>query len=134
MSFSRAVESILSRQVLSCPPSATVSEAAFAMCREHCGAIIVMGEDGRPVGVWTESDAVRLDLQQSDVAATLVAAVMSSPVRTIAANASIQEVTALLHQQRMRHLVVTEPGNDRVIGVVSTTDIVINQEAEFFCA
>ncbi|GHD81993.1 EAL domain-containing protein [Vogesella fluminis] len=132
MSFSRAVESILSRQVLSCPPSATVSEAAFAMCREHCGAIIVMGEDGRPVGVWTESDAVRLDLQQSDVAATLVAAVMSSPVRTIAANASIQEVTALLHQQRMRHLVVTEPGNDRVIGVVSTTDIVINQEAEFF--
>ncbi|WP_374496727.1 EAL domain-containing protein [Vogesella indigofera] len=132
MSFSRSVESILSRQVLSCLPTATVSEAAFAMCRERCGAIIVMDESGQPVGVWTESDAVRLDLQQPGVAATPVAAVMSSPVRTIAANATIQEVTALLHKQRMRHLVVTEPGGDRVMGVVSTTDIVINQEAEFF--
>lgn len=132
MSFSRSVESVLSRNILSCPPATTVSEAAKIMCREHCGAIVVMDEAGQAVGIWTESDAVRLDLYQAQTAATTLAQVMSSPVITIEANASLQEATALLHQRKMRHLVVTEPDSHRVVGVISTTDIVVNQESEFF--
>ena len=132
MSFSRPIESILSRQVLSCPPETPVSEAALAMCHEHCGAIVVMGADRKPIGIWTETDAVKLDLQNSDVADTPLSAVMSTPVKTISVCANMQQATELLHQYKIRHLVVLAPDGHGVVGVISVTDIVINQEAEFF--
>lgn len=132
MTFSHAVESIISRNVLTCPPDMPVSEAAKAMCQAHCGSIIIVDEHGEALGIWTESDVVRLDLFHPEVARCPVRSFMSAPVLSIPADMSIQDATAYMHQHGVRHLQVLDPATDKRLGVVSVTDIVVNQDAELF--
>ncbi|MFC3533551.1 EAL domain-containing protein [Vogesella facilis] len=132
MTFPHAVESIISRNVLTCAPDTPVSEAAQAMCRAHCGSIVVVDAQGHPLGIWTESDVVKLDLFHPQVAQCPVRQFMSSPVLSIPADMSVQEATAHMHDNKVRHLLVTSPVSNRLLGLVSATDIVVNQDAEFF--
>ncbi|SCK30250.1 EAL domain-containing protein [Vogesella sp. LIG4] len=127
-----AVESIVSRNVLTCAPDTPVSEAAQAMCHARCGSIVVVDGSGGPLGIWTESDVVKLDLFHPDVAQCAVRGFMTSPVLSIPADASIQDAAACMHENKVRHLIVTDPRTGKLLGMVSATDIVINQDAEFF--
>ena len=132
MTFTHAVESIISRNVLTCAPDTPVSEAAQAMHRAHCGSIVVVDASGKALGIWTETDVVKLDLFHPDVAQCPIRGFMSSPVLAIPADHSIQDATACMHENKVRHLVVTDPASGKLLGMVSVTDIVVNQDAEFF--
>ena len=57
MSVDFPVERIMKRDLLECAPSMSVREASKRMCEAGCGSIVVVDE-GRPVGIWTESDAL----------------------------------------------------------------------------
>ena len=122
------------RSILECSPDTSVVEAARRMHEAHCGSIIVV-ENGRVVGIWTEYDVLRLDLSASaSLMATLespVAKYMTTPVKTIGENDSIQNLTFRLERERIRHLLVIDAAGNRV-GVVSQSDVVNNQGIEFF--
>jgi diguanylate cyclase (GGDEF)-like protein/PAS domain S-box-containing protein len=118
------------RSILECAPDTSVVEAARRMHEAHCGSIIVV-DNGRVVGIWTEYDVLRLDLS---VIATLdlpVAQFMTKPVKTIGESESIQSLTFRLERERIRHLLVIDQAGNRV-GVVSQSDVVNNQGIEFF--
>ena len=54
----RPIRSIIEEQeVISCPSETTVSEAALLMKRHEIGALMVV-DDGKLVGVFTERDAL----------------------------------------------------------------------------
>lgn len=131
MSLSHTVESIVSRNVLCCPPSMTVAAAAQAMCEALCGSIVVVDESGAPVGIWTETDAIKLDLRQPDSANLVMAEVMSAPVLGVALDCSLPDATRMLMEHNVRHLIVRD-GDERMVGVLSATDILLNQDAELF--
>lgn len=131
MSLSHTVESIVSRNVLCCPPTMTVAAAAQAMCEALCGSIVVVDESGTPVGIWTETDAIKLDLRQPDSANLVMAEVMSAPVLGVALDCSLPDATRMLMEHNVRHLIVRD-GNERMVGVLSATDILLNQDAELF--
>ena len=124
------VGSISRRDVLECFPQTSIKEAARKMRDFHCGSIIVV-EDGKPIGIWTESDALRTgfgDVQNLDAP---ISEVMSSPLKTIHSETLLEKAGLLFNRYGFRHLLVVDDA-DRAFGIVSQTDIILHSQAEHF--
>ncbi|WP_231505745.1 EAL domain-containing protein [Guyparkeria halophila] len=121
------------REVLTCPPDTPVFEAAGLMRAAGVSSIVVTDADG-PVGIWTEHDALALDLSSSSVFDRPVRTVMSSPVRSIPSTATLTDAAHLFRERHIRHLLVGEGGDGQAAlrGIISLTDVVLNQGIEHY--
>jgi diguanylate cyclase (GGDEF)-like protein/PAS domain S-box-containing protein len=126
----RSVGQLVSGHLLSCPPDTTVSEAACLMRASHCSSIVIV-EDGLPVGIWTERDALTIDLARPRVFDQPISAVMTQPVQVIDGNASVSAAGGRLGRENIRHLLVVN-GDGTPIGMLSQTDVVRNHGAEHY--
>ncbi len=125
-----AIERIVHKRILSCPPDTAVVEAARRMNQSGCGSIIVM-EDGRPVGIWTEHDALRVDVADPAALHRPLSEVMSAPVKTIDSQISIGDAGMRFKIEGVRHFVVTG-ADGQPIGVLSQTDVILRHGVEHF--
>jgi CBS domain-containing protein len=108
--------------VRSIEPNVTVFDALQQMAEHRIGALLVM-ESGKPVGLFSERDYARkLALRGLRSRETTVSAIMSSPVLTISADASVQEALSVMTERFVRHLPVVDGSG--VIGMVSIGDLV----------
>lgn len=114
--------------VASVGPDATVLDAANLMNERRIGALCVV--DGETlVGVFTERDILtRVVSAKRDPARTKVEDVMTVPVTTCGPKGSTADCAAVMSHKRVRHLPVVE--NDRLVGMVSTGDLMAAQVAE----
>lgn len=113
---------IAGRRLISTHPRATVQEVGEQMLAEGVGALVVL--DGSTlVGILSERDIVRrVVAQKRDPATTLVAEVMTSPVKTVTESVSTHTSLELMHKGGFRHLpLVDEKGT--VIGMLSVRDL-----------
>ncbi len=124
----RTVGAIATLALLSCDPDTPVCEAARTMAEQHHSSIIVI-ENGRAVGIWTERDALRIDFSRTESFDRPIRDVMTSPVRSIAASASVGEAGLLFRNERVRHLLVVD-GEGAPVGMLSQTDVVVNHGVE----
>jgi diguanylate cyclase (GGDEF)-like protein/PAS domain S-box-containing protein len=121
---------IVRADILECPPDTPLHEAARRMSEARVSSIVVVNGD-EAVGIWTERDALRVDFSDAASFNLPIRAAMSSPVRTIARAVTLQELSLRLREEHLRHyLVVDEAG--RRCGVVSQTDVVMNQGIEHY--
>jgi len=105
------------RKVLKASPATTVSEAALLMANKNVGAVMVI-ENGRLVGIFTERDAVfRVMARGLDARATRLADVMTSAPHTVDPDKPFGYALTLMHENGFRHLPVIE--NGKPIGIVS---------------
>ncbi|KVF79143.1 diguanylate cyclase [Burkholderia sp. FL-7-2-10-S1-D7] len=127
-SYDVPIARLVARQILSCAPATPVREVARRMFAEHCSSIVVM-QDGQVVGIWTEHDALSAgdDPRELD---RPVGEVMSHPVLTLEASTPLGEAAMKFTQSGVRHFVVVRDG--AAIGVLTQTDVVVNQGPEFF--
>ena len=124
------VEQVAQERVLHCTPETPVYEAARQMAEKRCSSILVE-QDGIPVGIWTERDALAIDFGNAAALERPIREVMSQPVRTIAVGTGLKEVAHRFRQEGIRHyLVVDEAG--RRCGVVSQSDLVANHGIEHY--
>ena len=108
--------------VVSIAPEAPVLDAIRRMADHGIGSVLVM-RGGALVGIVSERDYARkVALQGRASATTPVSDIMSSPVKTVAPDASVHECMQMMTEGRIRHLAVLD--GDRVIGVVSIGDLV----------
>lgn len=109
------------RQVYTTRKSVTVYEAVREMNRKRVGALVVTDEQ-RPVGIFTERDVMRRIVDEDrDPALTRVVEVMTPDPLTITAELSVDDAMALMTQRRFRHLPVMDQGT--LIGIVSIGDL-----------
>lgn len=110
------------RGVLSIEPEEPVLEAIQQMAEHHVGALLVMrGEE--LLGIVSERDYARkVVLLGRSSAETPIWQIMSSPVVTIAEEATVQDCMALMTDRRIRHLPVMRGSS--VVGVLSIGDLV----------
>ena len=128
--FDRPVRSVIRRRnVLEAPPETTVRRAAALMAKRNVGAVMVI-EDGRLAGIFTERDVVvRVVARGLDPAATRLADVMTRKPRTIGPNTTFGRAILLMHDHGFRHLPVVENGVP--IGIVSARSAMDPELEEF---
>ncbi|MFP4427454.1 MAG: CBS domain-containing protein, partial [Spirochaetaceae bacterium] len=109
--------------VVSVSRETSVREVLRLMEKENIGAVLVLDEKGHAEGIFSERDYARKmpDCSLSRVD-TAVKEVMSSRVKAIAPNNTIEEAMAIMTQGRIRHLPVVE--NGELLGLVSIGDVV----------
>ncbi len=130
MSYDLPIERIIQHDLLSCPPDTVISAAAHAMSEAHCSSILVM-EQGRALGIWTERDALEIDFSDPAALAVPISSVMSAPVKTLPHLTSVGEAAMRFKQDGVRHYLVVD-GQGRQLGIVTQSDVVLNQGMEYY--
>lgn len=117
----RPIRTIIEQQEpVTAPAQTTVSEAARLMKERRVGAVLVV-EDGKLVGVFTERDAVfRVIAEGRDPQTTELSVVMTPNPRTIHPDQPFAHALHMMHEGGFRHVPVVEEGQP--IGMVSTRD------------
>ena len=101
---------------------ATVFEALSLMAEKGIGALVVV-ENGRPAGLFSERDYARnIILKGRTSRDTKVADAMSSPVVVAKPEQSVEECMAIMTEKRVRHLPVMQ--NGQLVGIISIGDLV----------
>lgn len=121
---------IARRKVLECSPDTPLQEAARLMCERQVSSILIM-EQNQVLGIWTERDTLKLSLDQPEQLQAPISNMMSSPVKTVPASLNLQELAVRFQEERIRHYIVVDEQGQRV-GVVSQSDVVINQGIEHY--
>ncbi|MCG9078455.1 CBS domain-containing protein, partial [Laribacter hongkongensis] len=129
--YQKTIESLVSPRLVTCTPDTPVHEAARQMREALCGSIIVLDGQGQPAGIWTEADVLKLDLHDPDGLRVPISSVMSSPVKTLPVDTPFHEAAIRFRHEGIRHYLVIDQQN-QPRGILSQTDIVLNQGAEFF--
>lgn len=118
--FSHKVKEVMDRKKLvKASPGTTVQKAAKLMATKGVGALLVVDEAKKLVGIFTERDALfRVTAPGLDPKATILAEVMSTAPRTISPEALFGEALYIMWQQGFRHLPVLEAGLP--VGIISS--------------
>lgn len=117
------------KRLLIAPPETSVREAARLMARRKVGAVMVV-QDGRLVGIFTERDAVyRVVAKARDAATTPLSEVMTPAPKTVDPDDSFGYALLMMHEHGFRHAPVTESG--RPVGIVSAR-MALDPELEEF--
>jgi len=117
------VREVMSSPVVTVREGQSVVEAAEVMSDNKIGAIIVESEDGQPIGIVTERDLVYRVLAKDTVPREIpVKEVMSSPLRTVDPDATLEDAMAVMNKANIRRLGVIYKGN--LEGMISYKDII----------
>lgn len=124
------VRDIMIDAPLDCAPETPIAEAAHKMAARRVSSILV--RDGEEVvGIWTEHDALAHDLDDANAFDTPISEVMSAPVATIDADATVNDAALRFKQQGLRHFVVVD-GDGNATGLVTQSDVVFSHGVEWF--
>lgn len=116
---------IMSRDVRACNAGHTLARAAQLMWDHDIGAVPVVDDNGRIVGIITDRDACMAAYTRGQpLAEILVADAMSTDVVTCRDNATDDEVARLMASAKVRRIPVTDASR-RVIGIVSLNDLAL---------
>ncbi len=128
--FDRPVRSVMERRkILKAAPETLVSKAAELMAAKNVGAIMVI-EDDRLVGIFTERDVVfRVVARGLDAQATRLADVMTRAPHTVDPNKSFGYALLVMQENGFRHLPVMQDG--KPIGIVSSRSAMDPELEEF---
>lgn len=116
------VRDVMTENPACCAPETSLRGAAKLMSEMDCGEIPVLDDSGRPVGVVTDRDIACRGVAEAKPADTAVREVMSSPVVTIAPDATLEECCEVLEQNQIRRVPVVD-GDGKCCGMVSQADI-----------
>lgn len=128
--FSQRIRSVMKKKsVLTAPPDTTVSKAAKLMARKNVGAVMVVEEE-KLVGIFTERDAVfRVMAQGRDAKATRLSEVMTLEPQTVDPDKTFGFAMLIMQENGFRHVPVIE--NGKPIGIVSARNALDPELEEF---
>ena len=128
-SAATTLHDIMTHEVRSLPPQATLLDAARLMADERISSLIVM-LDGEALGIVTESNILRA-LHARYPGETRLDAIMSQPLVMASPHLDLLSARKLLESHGIRHLVVA--GNSgQVAGIVSDTDFRMHLDTAAF--
>ena len=111
------VADLMVKDVLTVEPSDTIGEAAEKMNASNVGAVVVMEDMVRIVGIVTERDLLRAVASRARAAEARVRQWMTPNPVTIDPDLTIEEAAKIMFDNNFRHLPVVKDG--RALGIVS---------------
>ncbi|MBK9051421.1 MAG: CBS domain-containing protein [Chloroflexi bacterium] len=107
--------------VITITPEKTLKDAAALLTQHTIGAVVVVNEAGKVVGILSERDIIRTITHHEQPLSQTVNEVMTKRVITGTPEDDIYSVAHVMTENRFRHLPIMEDG--QLIGMVSIGDI-----------
>lgn len=128
--FSQRIRSVMEqKKLVTTAPETTVAQAAKLMVKRNVGAVMIV-EDERLIGIFTERDAVfRVIAKGRDTQTTTLAEVMTKSPRTVEPERTFGYGLLMMHENGFRHLPVIE--NGKPIGIISARNALDPDMEEF---
>ena len=127
----KQLKEILTAKVINVSPSTPVSQAIRIMRTENISCLVIL-EEKKPIGIFTESNVLQYAIQQGvDSYDCEIRKLMSSPVLTANRNIDIYAAYNLFEANKIRHLVIVDHEN-QAVGVLTQSDIIECLGYEYF--
>jgi CBS domain-containing protein len=111
------------RDVITTQPDRTLAEVAEVLVAKKIGAVVVVDDQGRLIGLLSERDIVRVLAEHgAAVFNDAVSVHMTTEVIATSEDESIYAVMEKMTKQRSRHLLVIR--DEKLVGLVSIGDMV----------
>src|SRR5512143_3223669 len=116
--MTKLVSDLMHRGLITCGKETSLGQVAVLLTQHHVHALVVVDRDRRPIGLmsdidllageWLSADSESLAAMRKLTAGDL----MSYPIITIDAGASLQEAAQLMIEKDVSRLIVTEKDNE----------------------
>ncbi|GAA0971691.1 CBS domain-containing protein [Acrocarpospora macrocephala] len=137
--MSMEVRHVMGRVAIAVAQDAGFGEIVSAMQRFKVGAVTVIDQDRRPVGVVSEDDLLLKEAgpprhslgaltparraDQRKAAGVTAVQLMSSPAIVVTPATSVRAAARLMHENRVKQLPVIDPVTGRVCGTLHQSDL-----------
>jgi CBS domain-containing protein len=117
------IEALVSRAALCVKPTDTLRQAAVAMMERGVGSAVVVA-DGKPTGIITDRDALRVIARGDDIETLRVADCVKRTLKPVLGTLGLAEAARIMRETGFRQLVVVDDDGD-LEGVFSMRDLVV---------
>jgi CBS domain-containing protein len=114
---------LVTRAVLTVEASDTLRDACVWMIERGVGSAVVMKE-GRPSGIVTDRDALRVIARGADTDMITVGECVGKGVKTVSPSLDLVDAARVMRDKGFRHLVVVDDDGG-LMGVFSMRDLVV---------
>ena len=122
--YSKPLQDMLNRDVITISPTAPVSEAAYLMMREEIGSLVVVDNQMHPVGIVTDRDLVVYAVAEGkNPDDAIVEEVMTKDVVYVEEETNILDILSTMSEYSIRRMPVTK--NGRLTGIISVDDLIV---------
>lgn len=119
---------LMSRSVVTCRMDDNLAEVAALMWAERCGALPVLGANGRLASMITDRDvAIALGTRNLRASDVLVHQVVLSRVFTCAEHDEMERALSIMVAQNVRRLPVID-GEAALVGILSIDDFLLHTQ------
>jgi CBS domain-containing protein len=116
-----SVASIMTKQVKTIDSLEPLFECIKIMNEAKIGSIVVT-ENGKPVGIFTERDLVKKMAQRLESLGYVMKQVMSCPLVTISQSATVWDALILMGRKDIRRLPVVD--DKKLVGIITERDVI----------
>jgi len=115
------VKDIMSANVVTMPPDASVFEVSKSMSEMDISSVIIIDKE-RPVGIITEADIVRRVIaEEKDTKTTTAAEIMTSPIIHVEPGTGLTDAMRVMAKSNIRRVAVLK--NNSLAGIITSRDI-----------
>lgn len=116
------VKAAANKDIISLAKDLSVKSAIKLMVRKNVGSIVIIDEEsGSPVGIVTERDILKSIAYGKTKTDSRIEEIMSKPLITIEANATLGEAAEIMIKRKIRRLLVKQ--NEKIIGIITQRDL-----------
>jgi CBS domain-containing protein len=117
------IREVMTESVVTAPPHCSVREVAELMRERNVGSVVLVAEDGQPVGLVTDRDLTVSILADGRDPGDPASAYASTPVVTAAPGMNVEEAAELMIRHAIRRLPILD--GERLLGIVTLDDLVV---------
>ncbi len=119
------VAEVMTPEVVTIEPSASIADAAKRMIQEEKGPLPVV-EGDRPVGMVTDRDIIaRVVAEERDPGSLTVGDIATRELVTIGSDQDVGEAAGLMDEHQLDRLLVVE--GERLVGIISEADLRLDE-------
>ncbi|MCU7937391.1 MAG: PAS domain S-box protein, partial [Candidatus Thiodiazotropha sp. (ex Dulcina madagascariensis)] len=112
------------------PPDTTMDVVLASMEKYKISCIVATDKEQRPVGIFTEQDAICLMAGERPISELTISDVMSSSLLTARGELGFHDAYRMMTERSYRHLLVVDEA-ERLIGLVSEADFLHHMGMEY---
>lgn len=117
------VEDYMTIDMVTINQKRSVLDVAKRMVERNISSVALTDDKDRIAGILTERDIVKAVTNGVAPKGVAASALMTHPVVSIGSDSPIEDAARMMALKKIRHLMVKDPSNQEIIGMITLTDL-----------